>query len=176
MKISITLGLLAFTFSDLAIAKTALTLNESNLNEIKASGNLSELRVHISKRIVLEDNVTVQTNYEIQSNEVQVKRHIKKNKIILPKNALGKILAIEERWYQQIDLYVTFDPDCSKRECAFLFKYVYEEISKEYRFIRPTSVPTGEDYPYYGVPYLKFDIDEFNAISKTRNRLEGVEF
>jgi hypothetical protein len=136
-------GLASFVGLALALAASGCAkryrLNPQELDRVKTEAGVQPLRVYTSKRLVtLYDEANVQDRFQVQKKikESEDKDRIKE---VITKNTAGLILAIEELNGAPL-LWVTFDPRCGDKDCAYGF------VETEDRGYRMVEIPEREGF------------------------------
>lgn len=119
-----------------------IEVTEEVLSEILKADALKDARVYISEKLKIERATALQKTSEVDSS---ISRVIKQNilKEEIGKKVRGKIIAIEgetnsvsskdsnEIFSKLRTVYVSFDPSCENKECAFKFR-IPGEIHSDY--------------------------------------------
>jgi hypothetical protein len=110
---------------------------------------VEKLRVYLSRQLVIERSTSAATEVEVD-RDVDVVYRRKELKETLGRGIRGKIIAVEgtetsRGSFSELSrklIYVTFDPACTVKECAFVFgravedKSEYRRYSREYHYSR----------------------------------------
>jgi hypothetical protein len=152
----IILATLALTIALPALADK-IEITEEVLAEITNANAVKDARVYISETLRIERATALQKKSEVDDSISRVvKQNILKEEI--SKKVRGKILAVEgddtivqhpsvgEAQTQIKTIYVTFDPSCEVKECAFKFQRSSTvDSNREWKY----NSETGSGQYYY---------------------------
>ncbi|HTL12520.1 MAG TPA: hypothetical protein VL588_08545 [Bdellovibrionota bacterium] len=153
------LGLAALMASTPVLAKD-VKFTDGVLARVQAVQNGQErLRVYLNRTLVVERNTDAGTDTTDVHGGVDVVLEQHKLKEIIKRGTLGKIVAVEATnitgtegescagKHEQL-VYVTFDPSCNTKECAWAFGRKYSLQTSGY-YSYTCSGTTSSDETYY---------------------------